>query len=860
MEIYSLKLNHISNPVGFMYNRLVFSWKVKDSKGTKQEWARLLISSDKKMQGILYDSGEKKDLESIGTKVKLNLSPRTRYFWTVTVRDNAGETVTSDIQYFETAKLDEEWQAKWITAKEAERLPSLEKQFSVSEGKTLSAARLYICGLGVYDCDIDGERVGDEYLTPYYNSYNDWVQYQTFDITDMLSNTSTLTVRLAPGWYDGRISYDRVGSGKIDRYGDGLKLIAEIILTYQDGTEDIISTDESWIVKRTNLTLSDIYDGEIRDDTLPDLPPESAVYCAPPQGKLTERLSIPVKALHFIDPVEIIRTPAGETVFDLGQEITGVFSFRVNEPYGTKIHIQTGEILQHGNFYRENLRSAKSEYWYTSAGKETVIVPEFTFYGYRYVKVEGLTSVPEKSDLQGISLYSDMERVGYISTDNKKLNRLFENVLWSMRDNFLDTPTDCPQRDERLGWTGDAQAFAPTATYLYDTYAFYNKYLYDMRMCQKRAGGAFTHIVPVYNEYLCACGWSDAGCIIPWRMYIVTGDESILIEQYDAMKTWVDYVTDLEKDNHAWRRHYHYGDWLALDAFTFEYSYVSRSFTDNGFLASVYYAMSAKIVADSARILGKENDYLEYSALSRRILDETEHDYYSSQGRCFIKTQTADVFSMLMKLGDTEYAREHIKKLFSLYNGKHATGFLGTIYLCDVLTDNGMADIAYSLLLNEEFPGWLYEVNLGATTTWERWNSLLPDGTFDSRHDMNSLNHYAYGCVLEWVFSRVAGIRVTEDDPGMRNITLAPIVGDGINDVTATYDSPAGVYKSHWSKNSDELTLNFTVPFGCTAKICLPDAPDDIYTTQNPMFSSVENNVCVVSSGDYTVTYIPVKK
>ena len=473
-----MKVNHLRNPLGFEMKRTAFSWKIKEALGKRQKDARVMVAADPQMKELLYDSGFDAGADSLCFRAQMELKPRTRYYWTVMVRTDAGEEETGAVQWFETAKREEPWKAEWITCGSAEkRHPYFEKR--ISPKKDVEKARLYISGLGLYEAyfipqkdEAAGEpvRIGQEYLTPYCNDYNEWVQYQTYDVTELVGEGGRLSVLLGNGWYKGK--YGFWTKEEKGFYGNEWKLRAELWITYTDGTQETIGTDETWTVRRSNITFSSIYDGEWRDDTLEELLPEKPVLCEPPRGELAERMSLPVTIHEVFEPVRLLRTPAGEQVFDLGQEITGIFSLRVSEPAGVRIHIQTGEILQNGNFYNENLRSAKSEYYYVSDGKEKELVPCFTFYGYRYVKVEGIKDL-KKEDFRGLALYSDIEEKGSLHTGHELVNRLIENVRWGLQGNFLDVPTDCPQRDERMGWTGDAQVFSPTATYLKDTYAFY---------------------------------------------------------------------------------------------------------------------------------------------------------------------------------------------------------------------------------------------------------------------------------------------------------------------------------------------------------------------------------------------------
>lgn len=854
MQIYDTKVNHLTNPLGFRMDRTVFSWKVKEAKGTRQSAARIRIASDAEMEGILYDSGWDKEADSLAFPVKMELKPRTRYYWTVAVESDAGEQAVSDVQWFETAKREEDWCGKWITCDSLEkRHPYFEKEICPAEGKEVVKARLYISGLGLYEAFYNGERIGDEYFIPYSNDYNEWVQYQTYDVTEQMKNAGMLSVLLGNGWYKARFGFS--AKEDVGFYGNEWKLIAELHLEYTDGTKDMIGTDESWTVRRSTITFSNLYDGEHRDDTLEELPICQATLCEAPKGKPEERMSLPVTVHEVFEPVELIHTPAGEQVFDLGQEITGLFALKVHAPAGTKIHVQTGEILQEGNFYNANLRSAKSEYFFVTDGSEQVLIPHFTYYGYRYVKVEGITDL-KKEDLKGLALYSNLDAAGTMTTGHDLVNRFIENVRWGLQGNFLDVPTDCPQRDERMGWTGDAQVFSPTATYLKDTYAFYAKYLYDMAKEQSALDGKVPDVVPSCGVESTACVWGDASCIIPWNLYLFYGDKSILEDQFESMRSWVDYIRKVDGEDHGWRYVFHYGDWLALDNPVGGAEQVLGA-TDEEFIANLYYAVSAGLVANAAAVLGMKEEEKEYRALSEEQFDVVKKEYYSATGRCCIKTQTALILTLKYHLSENEdLVKRQLKKLFEDSNRKLKTGFVGTPLLCNVLTDYGMEDLAYDLLLNEEYPGWLHEVKLGATTVWERWNSLLDDGTI-SGISMNSMNHYSYGSVLEWMFRHAAGLNTIDAVPGMRKIAVAPLLNWKLRKIDASYDSPAGMYRSGWELTDPKhVTIRVSVPFGCSADLMLPFAGEKVYKdATNPMFADVENGVCHLKPGEYAVTY-----
>ena len=798
----------------------VFSWKVEsgEGEGTHQKCARLIIADTEELTQPLFDSLWSSSLESLGTPVDLELKPFTRYYWQVQVRSDTGDEAVSLVSFFETGRMDVPFQASWIGCADGPRHPVYAKKVAPHDAVS---ARLYICGLGLYEARWDGEKIGDEVLTPYCNAYDQWLQYQTYDVTEQVRRGGEIAVTLGNGWYKGRFGFASGPEGK-GYYGDSWKLIAEIRIVLPSGEVKVIGTDDTWEKRESNYTFSNIYDGEMRDDTLPSSQKVPATVVDAPKGCLTPRYSLPVRTQKEMPVREIIHTPAGETVLDLGQEITGGFRLKVNAPKGTKIHLQFGEILQGENFYRDNLRSAKAEYVYISGGESVVLEPTFTFYGYRYVKVEGLPEIG-KEDFVGLCWWSQMPRLGTLHTGNEKINRLISNTEWGHLDNFLDVPTDCPQRDERMGWTGDAEVFAPTACFLRDTYAFYRKYLHDMALEQKTHGGAVIDVIPGFGHEGISSAWGDATTIIPMRVYDVFGDKRIVEEHYESMCSWVAFLEGLEAHNHGWRRHFHYGDWLALDAQGKRHFGVedARGATDEDFIASVYFLYSTELTARAAEVLGREADKQRYIDLSLDIRDAISEEYYSPSGRCCIDTQTAHLLTLARDLGpNPERSAQRLAQLIEENGGKLATGFVGTPILAEMLTRIGREDLAWNLLFNEEYPGWLYEVNLGATTIWERWNSVLPDGSISST-GMNSLNHYSYGSIVQWIYERVAGLRSLQ--AGFRVVQFAPLVDRRLGSLACTYDAPSGKWESSWRYTEDgKLEVRLTVPFGCTAHVTLP--------------------------------------
>ncbi len=833
MNIVNCEVNHLTNPLGFQMEKTVFSWNVTETTGKNQQFARIRISLRPDMEEEIFDSGEA-DLDSIAAEIPLDLQPRTRYYWTVQVAADNGDTATSAVNWFETGKREEPWQAKWITCANQQRHPVFSREIAVE--KKLKSARLYICGLGLYRAEINGQKVGDECLTPYCNNYRAWLQYQTYDVTEALRSGGRLSVTVGKGWYAGRLGYFSK-PGDPGHYGSSAKLIAEVHLSYADGSEEVLCTDERWTVKRSAYLESSIYDGEIRDDTLPETAPE-AVTVTREAAPLVERYSLPVRVQERVKPVGLIRTPAGELVLDLGQNLVGTFALRVQAEKGAKIFVQVGEVLQNGCFYNENLRTAKAEYTYISDGSEKTVRPVFTFYGYRYVKIQGLPDL-KAEDFTALVLYSDLPQTGYMTTGHGKVDQLIHNVQWGQKGNFLDVPTDCPQRDERLGWTGDAQVFSATACYLRQCYPFYRKFLHDMATEQENLGGMVPDIVPSLDQAYqgTACVWGDACTIIPWNLYQIYGDKTILAEQFDSMASWVDYVTELDGEDHGWSRHFHYGDWLALDHPDHRPDQCLGG-TDVAYIAQIYYRNSARIVADAAALLGKTAEAEKYGALADKLTAYIQREFFAPGGRCCVDTQTGLVLALQNKLSPNAVkCSRRLKEKLDQTRGKLQTGFVGTPFLCAALTDSGMERRAYDLLLNEEYPGWLYEVNLGATTIWERWNSMDPDGSVSST-GMNSFNHYAYGSIFQWLSEYAAGLKAAA--PGFRRAVIAPVPDARLGSMDYRYRSAAGTYRIAWKAlDPYDLHLQVEIPFGCEAELILP------YSDQR----------CTLGAGSYTYTY-----
>ena len=724
--------------------------------------------------------------------------------------------------------------AEFITPAVALNHPKLWKTFPAGQA---AQATLEITGLGLYRAFLNGKRVGQDYLTPGYNDYDAYLRYQTYDVTALLQEENCLEVYLGDGWYKGRFGF---GKNNFNLWGDQYLLWAKLTITDQKGLKQVISTDDTWLAAFSPFLSSGIYDGESRDDTRPqgDPTPCKTVSTA---YQLTPQFSPPIRMRTEVKPT-LIRTPKGEQVLDFGQNLVGVLRFVNRLPRGKKLYIQTGEVLQQGCFYRDNLRSAKSEFTYISDGQIKDVEQFFTFYGFRYAKVEGLDPV-DPADFTAVVLCSDLKETLKCETGHPLVNQLMRNTLWGQRSNFLDVPTDCPQRDERLGWTGDTQVFADTACYQMDCKDFYRKFMRDLREDQLRYCDGN---LPMFSPSLKGKGgkggavWSDVGTILPWCVYMHYGDRALLEESYPMMRDLAEAL--IREDQEAGGTHlvfttHTFGDWLSQDGLTPQDRWGG---TLPAYIQGVYYHYSLHLTALAAKELGKEADAQKYAALAEEIRQALLDEYVSPNGRLTVDTQTGYVLALRYGIyRDKEKMIQGLRRRLERDFYRIMGGFTGAPLTLDVLLDCGLEDAAYRMLLSEEFPGWLYCVKLGATTIWERWNSLNPDGTI-SGTDMNSLNHYAYGSVCEAIYSRMIGLKCAA--PGWKKALIAPRMDGRLGHASIQYDSAAGTWKVSWELREDgTAVLLVTVPAGAEAEIHLPDHPEHMTVT--------------VGSGDHRFTW-----
>ncbi|MCR5138102.1 MAG: glycoside hydrolase family 78 protein [Oscillospiraceae bacterium] len=818
MEIYDLKINGIREPIGFELPYVTVSWKVRATESRCAVKSSLLAAADAGFTEILYRK-ESASLRSTGESLELPLQPRTRYYVRVEVTGDRGDSALAE-SFFETGKMGEPWLASWIGTQPEDRFhPLFFRTFSLRE-KPVSA-RLYASGLGLYEACLGGEKIGREFLAPYCNDYSEGVQIQTYDVTGLLhSGENTLEMLCGNGWYKGRLGYE----GAKEVYGNRFMVLAELHMTFADGSEAVIASDGNWRYRGSDFTMTDIYDGERLDRCFwrEKENPERPVAVLEDR-RTVDRYSLPVVVKDTLPVKEIIHTPAGETVLDFGQNFTGFVEYGASFPAGTTVVLDHGEILQNGNFYNDNYRTARVQMIYVSDGREETVRAHFTYFGFRYVRVSGWPGELRAEDFTGRVLYSDLDTVTEFRSSDEKLNRLALNAWWGQRSNFLDMPTDCPQRDERLGWTGDAQVFSPTACFQMDTRAFYRKFLKDLRLDQQKHGGAVPNYLPNFSEGIPGGSsvWGDVASFLPITLYDTYGELEALRENYPLMRDWLEWIfrQDEEHGGHRlWNFGFHFGDWLAQDGVTPQ---SMKGGTDDYFVASMYYYATAQKLARAAQLLGKASDAERCENLAEAIRKAILNEYFSPAGRLCIDTQTA--YLLCLNFGvftEKERILEGLKKRLQKDCWKIKGGFVGATMMCRVLAENGMEDLAAYYLFQEGFPGWMHCVNLGATTIWERWNSVLDDGSI-SGTEMNSLNHYSYGSVMEYVYRDLAGIQSLA--PGFARVRFAPQPTWRLQELTLRYDSASGAYGSHWRINTDgTLTVRFEVPFGCTAQVILP--------------------------------------
>ena len=693
------------------------------------------------------------------------------------------------------------WFASWICPAESygDICPAFRKIFFCPENVVSAALR--ITAMGVYEASLNGSRVGDFILAPGWTVYQKRLQVQQYELRIRPGQENELTVLVGKGWYRGRLAGWLPGQNSSAALPAALT--AELTLRYPDGHTDTICTDASWQTSESAVRFSELYDGETYDAAFEPSVWTPAVICGGPTDTLIEQQGEPVREQERIAPARIFKTPAGEIVVDFGQNLTGYVEIALDGVKGEAVELSHAEVLdKNGNFYTENYRSAKAKYLYFCKDGAQRYKPKLTFYGFRYIRVDRFPCGAEhaaQENFTAIAVHSDMKRTGYLSCSDPLLNKLFENVIWGQKSNFLDVPTDCPQRDERLGWTGDAQVFIRTACLNFDAERFFTKWLADLAADQ-REDGAVGHVIPNVLHQSGSAAWDDAATICPWAVYLAYGDPNILRAQFASMKKWVDYITAHTTTKDLWTGGEHYGDWLGLDAPSGSYKGSSRE----DLIASAFYAHSTALVIKAGRVLGQ--DISAYEALYERIVRAFRQAYpvYQTQTEC-----TLAVYFALAE--DTQKTADQLAQMIRSCGTKLQTGFVGTPYLLHALSAHGYTELAYDLLLRREYPSWLYPVTKGATTIWEHWDGQMENGDFWSS-DMNSFNHYAYGAVADWVYTVAAGIQTVEEKPGYAAVRIAPQPDKRLDWLEASVETRHGLVRSRWEKQRDMWRYEIETP------------------------------------------------
>lgn len=868
VQIQNISVENQKNPIGLDVKQPRFSWQLVSPKRNVMQTAyEVRVSDDAATlaKATVWSSGQVKSDQSVfvpygGPALKSG----SKYYWQVRVWDNAGKaSAWSEAGTWQMGLLQPaDWKAKWIKAGHTEDTttrPSPYFRKSFSSSKKVVSATAYITAQGLYEAFINGKRVGDAYLTPGWTSYNQRLQYQVYDVTALLAaGDNAVGVALGSGWYRGFIGF----SGQHNFYGNEIALLFQLEIKYTDGTSEVIVSDESWKSSTGSIVSSEIYHGETIDARkdkknwntagFDDTGWSAVKIKANNSVNLVGTNNEPIRKKETFKAVKLIRTPKGEQVIDFGQNLVGWVQVKAKGKPSDEIRLYHAEVLDKaGNFYTENLRPAKQQNVYILKGDgEELFEPHFTFQGFRYIKVEGYPGEINLANFTAVALYSDMKPAGQFTSSHPLVNQLQHNIQWGQRGNFLDVPTDCPQRDERLGWTGDAQAFSRTATFNFDVHNFFSKWLKDVALDQVE--GSVPFVVPnvLGARASGSAGWADAATIIPWNMYLAYGDKRILEEQYESMKAWVGFM-ERNSTNDLWNKGFHFGDWLFYRPF--DDNDGRSAVTDKYLIAQCFFAHSTELVAKTAEVLGKNDDAVRYHELLKKVKDAFVREYVTPGGRLVSSTQTAYVLALNFDMLPEQHRKAVAEKLVDnvrSYGNHLTTGFLGTPYLCHVLSRFGYTDVAYTLLLQETYPSWLYPVKMGATTIWERWDGIKPDSTFQTP-GMNSFNHYAYGAIGDWMYRVMTGIDTEESAPGYKGIVIKPHLNGRFTFASSEYNTLYGLIKSSWKTEGNKNVFEISIPGNTTATLHLPVSGADIILEGGKVLAQAKDIQVVGSDAGY---------
>lgn len=780
------------------------------------------------------------------------LLPFTTYSVQLAAKDDAGETAAASMT-FETGRMETPWKGQWITdgdyhftEAKVSPVPMVFRR-EITTDKPIARARLYATAMGIYEVELNGKKLGDRYFAPGFTSYKSYLQYQTYDVTPFMTGHDTLTATVAGGWAVGSFVFTRKNRVTADRQA----LLAELRIEYEDGSVEVIGTDSSWqVTEDSPVRMADIYDGETYDATKETTGWHNA---APETLKITPAITAeygaPVRAHEVMRPMAITTAKDGEVIYDFGQNFAGVIHMKLNGKAGQVITVRHAEILNpDGTLNTTFLRTAKATATYTCRDGEQEYSPRFSYMGFRYAGVKGID--PKRLEIEAVALYSDVAQHGGFHCSDEMLNKLQSNITWSAKSNFVDIPTDCPQRDERMGWTGDINVFAPTALYNFELSRFLEKWLRDVKAEQLPTGG-LPNTVPVHGygfpatmPEMAVDWWGDACVNVPWALYEATGNVDILRAMYPTMQKYVKACRfwagfGIGKHRYIWHTPavLHFGDWVAPDV-----PKMSQWQGRSKYTATASLCNTSGRLAKIARLLGKDEDAAQYETLSAKVADAYCSILTDGSGKAKDEFQTAYVLPLYLNMFPENVkakAAENLVKLVEKNDYKIGTGFPGTPYILFALADSGHADTAFKMLLNTQCPSWLYEVRVGATTVWERWDGLDENGECpigdDGTDQMISYNHYASGAVGAFLYRRVLGVEPVL--PGYKLFKFAPLVGGGLTEADGTVGTPYGEIKAAWHIENGEITAEITVPMGTACTVTLP--------------GGVEQNL---SSGSYTLT------
>lgn len=828
--------------LGIGESKPTVSWKVATTtKDWKQKSYEIRVTDG---ETTLYNGGKESDESAFVPWPAAPLESRQRVQVAVRVQgtDGSGSDWSQPVTVEAGLLSNKDWTARFVSATEPkdEGVILLRKEFDIGSNQ-IKWARLYVTAKGVYEVELNGSKVGDEVLAPGWTSYQNRIVHQTHDVTHLLaSGANAIGGHIADGWFCGRLGTSHGCTPKL--YGPKTSFLAQLEITFADGSSKTIATDGTWTWSRSPIQFASLYDGESYDanEEIPEWSkpghPDgkwSAVDVGELGTNIEGPLAPPVRNTGILRPVEIFKSKSGKTIIDFGQNLVGVVRMsNINASKGHVITIKHAEVMEDDELGTRPLRTARATDTYTAkgTGNETYM-PRFTFHGFRYAQIDNWPGSLSANDLEAVVQHTDFAQTGWFETSNPDLNRLHANAQWSMRGNFLSVPTDCPQRNERLGWTGDLSMFSPTANFLYSCQGMLKNWLSDFRKEQKEFG-----VPPVVCPYvlestipsmrLTPIGvWEDAVCLVPWYIYRATGDKSVLETQFDSMKDWIDMIPR-DKEGALWDDSwFQYGDWLDPAA---PPSAPAKGKTDPVLVANAFLIQSTRILAETARILGAQADADKYAKMASVQQAAFEKEYVTPNGRVVCESQTSYAIAIMFDLlhgdlssGDSQLsvAGRALAKVVEKDQYNIATGFVGTPVICDALVKIGRLDMAYKMLLTKTCPSWLYPITMGATTVWERWDSMLPNGKINPGK-MTSFNHYSLGAVADWMHRTIGGLNAS--DFGWKRILVRPRPGGELTHATTKYESPYGTVSSAWKLDGPQFTLDVAIPPNTTADVVLP--------------------------------------